>query len=1548
MGHQAIVRFLRSPAPTLAVARATAVCVTLLSACGGDKIVLPNDTVPTSISVIKGNAQSGTVGTLLADSVIVRVTDASGRAVEDQTVTFSVTAGGGTVTPTTANTNSDGRAGIRWTLGSTAGAQAGLAKVTGAGAPANLSATFSATASPAGAATIAIVGGNNQTGTAGSALTDSLVVLVTDATGNPVAGMTVDWSASGGGTVSAPSVLTGADGRAAVRRTLGAAAGAQTTVASAAGLTGSPLTFNATAVVGAAGQLTITRQPSATAQSGVAFAQQPQVQLRDANGNPVAQAGTAVTAALSSGPSGGNVIGSATVATDPTGLATFSGLGLSGPAGSYTLNFTGISLTGVTSTAIAIGAGSATGLGLAVPPSATASSGVPLATQPSIQLVDAAGNAVGQAGVTVTAQVQSGSATLSGTTSAVTNGSGVATFANLTLSGSAGSQATLAFGAGGLAGVVSGTITLGAGTVSAANSSLIVSGSPITASAGSSAATVTVTARDASGNTIAGAAVSVAVTGTNSVSLPGGSVTNGSGVATATVSSTEAGIKTVTAMINGTTISQSGTLTVNPAAPSAAQSTVSAAPASIAAVSGTSTITVTVKDAFGNAISGATVGLAATGSGNTITQPPGVTNASGVAIGSLSSTAAGAKVVSASATKGGGPVAITQTATVTVGIGNVDAGTSTVTVAPSTLTVGVGTSTITVTARDAGGNPINGAAVSVSVTGSGNTITPSSGSTGGGGVFTATFSSLESGTKTVTATANGTLLTAQPTVTVNPASTTTTLSLSGPTTRVGQSVTATYTVTPQGSGTPTGSVTVSGAGGSCTASVAAGSCVLAPTTAGANTVFTATYAGDANFATSAGTATRTVTASATTATITSDSPDPSNVLQAVTVGYSVVAVAPGGGSPTGNVTVTDGVNSCTGTVAAGSCQVSLATLGARTLTASYAGTANYTASTSAGVAHTVQANGATVSVSGSPSSSVTGQTVTFTATVSGSSGTPTGTVQFSDGASPIGSPVALSGGVAQTSTALVAGTHTITASYSGDGTYGAGSGSIASYVVNKGATSVSISSDAPDPSVAGAGYTVSFGVAALAPASGSPGGTVTVSDGAASCTGSAPFGSCLLTSTTSGAKTITVTYAGDANFAASSNTTGHVVTPATAGVTVGSSVNPSAAGQPVTLTATVTGSVGTPTGTVQFGIDGASFGTPVSLTAGGTATTATSSLAVGTHPVTATYSGNTTYGAGTVGTLSGGQVVNQGSTTTALARTSGPNPSAPGGSVTFTATISPSAPAAGTATGTVQFKDGATNLGGPQAMSAGSASLVTTALSSGTHSITGVYSGDVTFTTSTSSALSHTVTTPNSAPVAAADAYAVSEDGTLTRTALTGVLLNDTDADSDPLTAVLDVGPLHGALSGGLGSDGSFSYVPAANYNGSDQFTYHANDGQASSAIVAVTLTVTAINDAPSFAVGPDPSSLLAAGAQSLASWATAIAAGPADESGQTLTFQITGNSAPALFTVAPAIAADGTLTYTPAGTGSAVITVRLMDSGGTAGGGVDTSPAQTFTITVN
>ena len=106
---------------------------------------------------------------------------------------------------------------------------------------------------------------------------------------------------------------------------------------------------------------------------------------------------------------------------------------------------------------------------------------------------------------------------------------------------------------------------------------------------------------------------------------------------------------------------------------------------------------------------------------------------------------------------------------------------------------------------------------------------------------------------------------------------------------------------------------------------------------------------------------------------------------------------------------------------------------------------------------------------------------------------------------------------------------------------------------------------------------------------------------------------------------------------------------------------------------------------------------------------------------------------------------------------------------------------------------------------------------------------------------------PPSPPTAVADAYGTAEDTTLT-VAAPGVLGNDSDPDGDALSAVVGTAPGH-AASFTLNVDGSFSYMPAADYHGPDSFTYTASDGQTASAPVTVELTVTAVNDIPT-AVG--------------------------------------------------------------------------------------------------
>src|SRR4029079_10653175 len=97
-------------------------------------------------------------------------------------------------------------------------------------------------------------------------------------------------------------------------------------------------------------------------------------------------------------------------------------------------------------------------------------------------------------------------------------------------------------------------------------------------------------------------------------------------------------------------------------------------------------------------------------------------------------------------------------------------------------------------------------------------------------------------------------------------------------------------------------------------------------------------------------------------------------------------------------------------------------------------------------------------------------------------------------------------------------------------------------------------------------------------------------------------------------------------------------------------------------------------------------------------------------------------------------------------------------------------------------------------------------------------------------------------PVAVDDSYSTAEDTTL-NVAAPGVLANDSDVEGDVLSAVLVSSPAHGTLT--LNGDGSFSYTPAANYNGPDSFTYQASDGQTNSETATVNVTVNSVNDAP-------------------------------------------------------------------------------------------------------
>jgi VCBS repeat-containing protein len=196
-----------------------------------------------------------------------------------------------------------------------------------------------------------------------------------------------------------------------------------------------------------------------------------------------------------------------------------------------------------------------------------------------------------------------------------------------------------------------------------------------------------------------------------------------------------------------------------------------------------------------------------------------------------------------------------------------------------------------------------------------------------------------------------------------------------------------------------------------------------------------------------------------------------------------------------------------------------------------------------------------------------------------------------------------------------------------------------------------------------------------------------------------------------------------------------------------------------------------------------------------------------------------------------------------------------------------------------------------------------------------------------------TLETVNNAPTADDDSYSTSEDTALTVPAAQGVLGNDSDVDGDALTAVLVGGPAHGSLT--LNADGSFTYTPAADYNGPDSFTYRANDGTASSNTATVTLTTTPVNDPPtavgnSYSTSEDTALTVPA--------AQGVLGNDSDVDGDALTAVLVGGPAHGSLT----LNADGSFTYTPAAdyNGPDSFTYRAND-------GTASSNTATVTLTI-
>ena len=211
-------------------------------------------------------------------------------------------------------------------------------------------------------------------------------------------------------------------------------------------------------------------------------------------------------------------------------------------------------------------------------------------------------------------------------------------------------------------------------------------------------------------------------------------------------------------------------------------------------------------------------------------------------------------------------------------------------------------------------------------------------------------------------------------------------------------------------------------------------------------------------------------------------------------------------------------------------------------------------------------------------------------------------------------------------------------------------------------------------------------------------------------------------------------------------------------------------------------------------------------------------------------------------------------------------------------------------------------------------------------------------------------------PIAGNDSYNTIEgfDHTLSVSAEDGVLWNDRDPEGGQLTASDATDSPNGTV--GLQADGSFTYTPAENFFGEDQFSYRVSDPSGNSSTAMVRIHVAPVNDPPWFNISEGSISAAAgSGPRTVSGYARGIHSGAENETDQTVEFVVLSNSRPDLFAAQPQVRRDGpqsdsgTLTFTPAAgqTGTAEINLVLRDNGGTANGGKNTSLERTFQITV-
>lgn len=430
----------------------------------------------------------GTVGQALGTPLVFRTLASDNVPVAGVEVQFAVATGGGSLSVAVDTSDAAGEVSTAWTLGPLAGQQTITATATGL---TNSPITLAATAGAGAPVAIALLDGSGQSGPVSTLLPQPIRARVTDAFGNGVPGVSVEWGTFSGAAVPVDSAtLTDANGVAQTTVQLGTTTGPAELHAFNAALAGSPVTFAVTVTNGPAAAFRVTTEPVASVQAGEPIAVV--VEALDALGNVAADFTGAVTAAVDSGPAGATLGGTTSVAA-VAGIATFTDLSLD-LEGSYVLRLSSAGLSDTTTATFSVTPAAAASLLLLDGDAQADTVGFGLANPMRVSVTDLFGNPV--AGVTVGWTIVAGGGAL-GADSTVTDAAGIASN-TLTLPTTAGAV-TLEASVAGLAGS---PIGFTATAIPAAASILVVTTAPDTVAAGAVIPPIIAEVRDAFGNVV--------------------------------------------------------------------------------------------------------------------------------------------------------------------------------------------------------------------------------------------------------------------------------------------------------------------------------------------------------------------------------------------------------------------------------------------------------------------------------------------------------------------------------------------------------------------------------------------------------------------------------------------------------------------------------------------------------------------------------------------------------------------------------------------------------------------------------------------------------------------------------------------------------------------------------------------------------------------------------------------------------------------------------------------------------------------------------------